>query len=456
MAELPDMPIRGVISAPSVLGRRLHERIDALPIDWRCKGFPFALGKLSLPELRAAGLAFPTAGFVTPIATLRASALTTNLAAMARYTNSSGVSHAPHGKTTMAPQVFDAQLAVGAWGITFATPWQARVGREFGLQHALIANEVTDPEALRWMSESMQQQGGLIVSYVDDVRALHLAQRVLEESSATVSLPVLIELGINGARTGVRSIESAVELAREVAASPHHDLVGVAGWEGSYGHSTDAGVLAEVRGYLASLRELAARIDAEELFDSDTVILTAGGSAYFDLVVDVLAGPLASGRTVLTIIRSGAVVSHDEGNYGEVSPFRRRGELTQISGGALVTAIEVWARVLSRPESNLVLIDAGKRDVPYDSQLPSVLRSYRGGASVKDGLAAELLDTTEWRFFKTNDQHGFLNVPETADVEPGDLIVLGITHPCTLFDKWRALPVLDDGDIITDVIHTFF
>lgn len=452
----PDLPIRGVTTPPSVLGRRLHEHIDALPIDWRCKGFPFTAGGTDLPALRAAGLAFSTAGFVTPIVTLRASALTTNLAVMARYSDASGVRHAPHGKTTMAPQVFDAQLAAGAWGITFATPWQARVGREFGLEHALIANEVTDPQALRWMAESMLLQGGRILSYVDDVHALRTAQRVLTESGSTVRLPVLIELGIEGARTGVRTIDAALGLARQVAASPNHELVGVAGYEGGFGHSSDDAVLAAVRGYLADMRELAQRIDAEGLFEDGTVILSAGGSSYFDLVVDVLAGPLASGREVLTIIRSGAVVSHDEGLYGEVSPFHRRTELNELAGGELATAVEVWARVLSRPEPGLLLLDAGKRDVPYDVQLPSVLRAYRVGASLQDGLVAGPLDTSGWRFTETNDQHGYVRVPDTADVAPGDLLVLGITHPCTLFDKWRALPVLDDEDVVTDVIHTFF
>ncbi len=456
MSGSSDLPIRGVATPPSVLGPRLRDRIEAMPLDWRCKGFPLVDGFTSLASLRTARLAFSSAGFVTPIATLRASALTTNLAVMSRYSDASGVRHAPHGKTTMAPQVFDAQLAAGAWGITFATPWQARVGREFGLENVLIANEVTDPEALRWMADSMQHRGGRIVSYVDDIRGLRLAQRVLADAGPTVRLPVLVELGIEGGRTGVRSIEAGLELARAVSGSTHHELVGVAGYEGGYGHSSEASVLEAVRGYLARMRELAERIDAEGLFEAEPVILSAGGSSYFDLVVDVLAGPLPGGREALTIIRSGAVISHDEGLYGEVSPFRRRTELNELAGGEFATAVELWARVLSRPEPDLLLIDAGKRDVPFDVQLPSVLRAYRVGGSPRSGLAAEPLVTSGWCFTDTNDQHGYVRVPETAEAGPGDLLVLGITHPCTLFDKWRALPVLDDDDVVTDVVHTFF
>ncbi len=450
------LPIRGVHTPPSVLGSRLHERIDAMPLDWRCKGFPLTTFPRDLPSLRAAGSAFPTAGFLTPIVTLLATALTTNLDIMARYSHSSGVRHAPHGKTTMAPQVFDAQLSAGAWGITFATPWQARVGREFGVSQVLIANEVTDPEALLWMAESMEEEGGQILSYVDDVQGLELAQRVLTASGSQVRLPVLVELGIEGGRTGVRGVEAAFDLARQVVASPHHRLVGVAGYEGGFGHSSEPEVLESVRDYLSRMRQLAERIDAAGLVEDGPLVLTAGGSSYFDLVVDVLSGALTSGREVLTIIRSGAVISHDEGLYGEVTPFRRRAELGDVAGGGLVAAAEVWSRVLSRPEPDLLLIDAGKRDVPYDAQLPSVQRAYRIGASRAAGMTAEPLATDDWVITDTNDQHGYVRVPAEAHVGPGDLLVLGITHPCTLFDKWRAVPVLDDEDIITDVIHTFF
>ena len=55
-----------------------------------------------------------------------------------------------------------------------------------------------------------------------------------------------------------------------------------------------------------------------------------------------------------------------------------------------------------------------------------------------------------------NDQHAYLRIPEDADLEVGDLVGSGISHPCTTFDKWRLLLTVDDGYRITGAIRTFF
>jgi D-serine deaminase-like pyridoxal phosphate-dependent protein len=57
---------------------------------------------------------------------------------------------------------------------------------------------------------------------------------------------------------------------------------------------------------------------------------------------------------------------------------------------------------------------------------------------------------------RLDDQHAYISVPPGADLAPGDLLCLGISHPCTTFDKWRAIPVVDDENRVTDVVHTFF
>ncbi len=55
-----------------------------------------------------------------------------------------------------------------------------------------------------------------------------------------------------------------------------------------------------------------------------------------------------------------------------------------------------------------------------------------------------------------DDQHAYLRLPEDSPLAPGDLVCMGISHPCTTFDKWRVIPVLDDDDRVIDAIHTFF
>ncbi|HEY6740692.1 MAG TPA: amino acid deaminase, partial [Actinopolymorphaceae bacterium] len=45
-------------------------------------------------------------------------------------------------------------------------------------------------------------------------------------------------------------------------------------------------------------------------------------------------------------------------------------------------------------------------------------------------------------------------VPGTSDLEVGDRVCLGVAHPCTAFDKWRVVPIVDDERRIVDVART--
>ncbi len=158
--------------------------------------------------------------------------------------------------------------------------------------------------------------------------------------------------------------------------------------------------------------------------------MSAGGSARFDRVAARLAGA-GLGRLVL---RSGASVTHDDGVYRARTPFDR-----VPAEGPLTAAPEMWAQVVSVPEPGLALAGMGKRDVPFDEGLPVVL-------SPGEGLTVTRL----------GDHHAYLAVGPGVSVAPGDLLRFGLSHPCTAFDKWREIPVVDDGHRVVDVLHTYF
>jgi D-serine deaminase-like pyridoxal phosphate-dependent protein len=135
------------------------------------------------------------------------------------------------------------------------------------------------------------------------------------------------------------------------------------------------------------------------------------------------------------VLRSGCYLTHDDGLYHRVSPL-----------GELRPALELWARVLSCPEPGLAIAGFGKRDAPYDFDLPVVREVRRdGGAPAVDGLRVEAL----------NDQHAFLRDADGV-LRVGDVLVCGISHPCTAFDKWSLIPVLDERDTVVDAIRTLF
>jgi D-serine deaminase-like pyridoxal phosphate-dependent protein len=426
-------------------GRLDQAALDALltePLDWRFKGLPDALWGLSIRDVQDRRPNLFRDGFLPPVTVLDEAALTHNLVTMAELCARHGFAHAPHGKTTMAPQLFAKQFTHGAWGQSTANASQLRIYRAFGVNRIILANELVDAAALRWLAGELARDPEFeFMCWVDSERGVELMTEALR---ATGPVNVLIELGVPGGRTGVRDRTVALKVAEAVAASPVLRLTGVASYEGAVSGSTSPEGLAAVHAHLVELRELALDLAGRGHFDGlDQVVVTAGGSAFFDQVVEVLGDrwPLP----VLPVLRSGAYISHDEGYYERMSPLGAR---PRIDGPRLRPAARAWAQVISRPEPKLAFVAAGKRDVPYDIDLPVPEVRRAGGTTTP---------LTGCRMTKVNDQHGFVELGTADAVEVGDWIGFGLSHPCTTFDKVSIVPVVGaDGETVVDLIRTFF
>ncbi|GAB2660218.1 type III PLP-dependent enzyme domain-containing protein [Nocardia goodfellowii] len=381
--------------------------------------------------------------FETPVLTIDRSAVAANVAVMADWAAASGVRLAPHGKTTMAPQLWARQLAAGSWGLTFATIWQAQVARSFGVARIVLANALVDPVGLRWVAaESARDPAFEFVCWADSVETVALMDDHLRSAPGDARIRVIVELGGPHGRTGARTVEQAHAVAAAIGRAERLTLAGVGGYEGALAHDRTPAALAAVRRYLDDVARL-----HRELAESypGGAIVTAGGSAYPDLVVERLA-PLADERgergvPTTVVVRSGAYIIHDDGFYAGISPLA-----ASRSERPLRSAMHGWARTVSRPEPELALLDAGKRDLPFDEGLP-VPQGLAGAGNSVSAL---------------NDQHTFLRLPGgTADDLPiGTVVRLGLSHPCTAFDKWRLIPVIDDVHAerprVVDLLHTFF
>lgn len=391
------------------------------------------------------------AGMPTPLLTLDAGALAHNTALMARWAADAGVGLAPHGKTTMAPTLWRHQLEAGAWGITVATPWQLLLALEHGVPRVLLASALVDPQVLAHLAGTPRT--ARVVVWADGAPTVDLMAR--HHAEPRQPLDVLVELGAPGGRTGARSPAAALETARAVAAAPGLRLAGVGGYEGALAHDASPGALAVVRQYLRQLGQLHEALLDAGLLDPATpggLVVTAGGSAYFDVVAEELA-PLHDPRGQLgvpvhVLLRSGAYIAHDDGFYRGVTPMRRG------TGQLLRSAIHGWARVVSRPEPGLALVDAGKRDLPFDEGLPQVQGVRPGGTGALRPLPGTAVTAM-------NDQLTFVALgPQAQHLAVGDVLRLGLSHPCTAFDKWQLVPVVDDADadqpVVVDLLRTVF
>ncbi|WP_372348855.1 amino acid deaminase [Streptomyces sp. KL116D] len=412
-------------------------------VDFRFKGLPPEADGRTVAELAADRLNLFTDGFTTPVLALSAERLEHNLALMETYATRHGLAFAPHGKTSMAPQLFQRQIEHGAWGITLAVPHQVRVAREFGIERIFLANELVDAAALRWLAAELAGDPSFrFVCYVDSVRGVELMEAALTAAGATRPVDVVVELGAGeGARTGVRTEAECAAVADAVASATALRLAGVAGYEGEVPQADGE----RVRAWLRRLVALAADFDKAGRFAGlDEIVVSAGGSAWFDAVADVFAEIPELSVPVLKLLRSGAYVSHDDGHYRHLTPFNRVPE-----EGALHPAFRLWAQVVSRPTAEQAFTNAGKRDAAYDLDLPEaqVVRELRSG---------EVRDASGVTVTGLSDQHGWLRLEAGAGVEVGDWLGMGLSHPCTSFDKWQLIPVVEADGTVVDYVRTFF
>ena len=357
-----------------------------------------------------------------------------------------GISFAPHGKTTMSPAIFRRQVDAGAWAITVAHPWQAEVALDAGIERILIANEVVDDAGLDWIGDVLDGDGPELLVLVDSVAGVERMARRL--AGRRRPLPVLIDVGVRGGRTGVRTVDEAEAVAAaESSRRPRCD------WPGS--RSTKAWSAATrrdarrraVRGMTIVDREIvdAPRAAARPVRDRrdrrhrrrQHVSRCRGRGA---------GRPWTTALPVRVVLRSGAYVTHDHGLYERGSPFGMR-----AAPGAprLEPAIEVWAPVVSAPEPGLAIAGAGRRDLPVDQDLPVVIE-IRGD----DGSSGP--PSPGFRVDQLNDQHAFIDLDGGARLAVGDLVGFGISHPCTAFQLWREALVVDDEDRIIDVYELRF
>ncbi|WP_327285128.1 MULTISPECIES: amino acid deaminase [unclassified Streptomyces] len=419
------------------------QALAAEPVDHRFKGLPPDAASLGLTvgALAAERRDLYTGGFTTPVLTLDAEALEHNLTALGTYAARHDLAFAPHGKTCMAPQLFRRQLEHGAWGITAAVPHQVRVYRAFGIQRIFLANELVDPAALRWVAAELAADAGFrFLCYVDSVRGVQLMDRALQGQPQVVD--VVVELGAGeGARTGARTDEDCRAVADAVAETSTLRLVGVAGYEAEVPDADPDSVHA----YLRRLTALAVEFDKAGRFArTDEIVVSAGGSAWFDAVADVFAELPELSRPVLRLLRSGAYVSHDHGWYTRLTPFNRVPE-----EGGLRPAFRLWTQVVSRPSPTQAFVNAGKRDIAYDLGLPEA-------ELVRDALTGEERPAGGVRVVKLSDQHAWLETDSAEDVQVGDWVALGMSHPCTIFEKWPLIPVVEADGTVTDYVRTFF
>src|SRR6266700_3590556 len=301
------------------------------------KGVPGGIAPFALRDIAKKGWNLLREDLALPAAVLKTSALDHNDAWMQSFLKLSGAVISPHGKTTMSPALFRRQLEHGAWAMTVATAQQIQVCREMGVNRIVLANQLIGRQAIRYVLDEVAAHG--------DLELYCLADSV----------------------AGVTQLVRALGVARAIAqAGPSLRLRGVEGFEGLINVKTPEETEARVRAFLDFLGSIAEACVKENLFALGPIILSAGGSAFYDLVVERFSRERL-GRESLVLTRSGCYLTHDSGMYRRI--FQRLNERTPAVGQlgqGLQPALEVWTYVQSRPELGLAICTMGRRDVSSD------------------------------------------------------------------------------------------
>jgi D-serine dehydratase len=378
-----------------------------------------------------------------PSAVLYQDRLQHNLDWMQRFISAYGVKLAPHGKTTMAPKLFEMQLKGGAWGITLATAQQTLVAYRHGVRRVLMANQLIGRENMAIISRLLQDVAFEYYCLVDSAAQVDLLGEFF--SNHAQGLNVLLELGVPGGRTGIRDDQQLeATLAALQRWSATLVLSGIEIYEGVLEDE------APVRALLERAVTVTRRLAAEKRFQRPPILLSGAGSAWYDVVADVFTAA-SFADAVEIVLRPGCYLTHDVGMYREAqTKIMRRNPIANQMRTGLVPALQVWAYVQSVPEPGKAIIAMGKRDAAFDAGLPTPALHYRPGD------AAPKKAPVHWALTKMMDQHAFMQIREEDDVRVGDMIGFDISHPCLTFDKWRTLPILNAEYQVVDVIRTFF
>lgn len=378
-----------------------------------------------------------------PIAVLYEDRLAHNLAWMQQFIQAYGVNLAPHGKTTMAPALFTRQLQTGAWGITLATAHQSRVAYEHGVRRVLMANQLVGKQNMEIVSRLLRDQSFEFYCLVDSAQ---LASQLGKFFSAhDQRLNVLIELGVDGGRAGIRNPQQLQDLL--AALHSWRDAIAICGVELYEGVLQDE---TAIRIFLNQAVELADKLAQANRFDRNPAILSGAGSAWYDVVAEVFAAADIA-YPLEIVLRPGCYLTHDVGAYRQAQERILSGNpIAKKMHSGLLPALQLWAYVQSTPEKEKAILTLGKRDAAFDSGLPTPSLHYR------PGQAAPHACPNHWELNRMMDQHAYMKISDGDDVRVGDMIGLDISHPCLTFDKWRYLPVLDSSYQVIDMVQTFF
>lgn len=428
--------------------------IGELRLDAKTKGVPLVGTTIRLADVGAQGWNVLREDLMFPILTLRDTAFKKNMKELQSFAKRNDMYLAPHGKTSMCPQLYrELTDDCRCWGITAATVQQACVVAASGIENVILANEVVgraNIEQLALLKSAYPATS--IFSLVDSPETVdQLVTFGAPRLAGRQKFQVLLEAGHKGGRTGVRTREQArsvIAIIKENATVL--ELVGIEFYEGTINAETPERIAEAVDEFLDFVASVVMDAESMNAFCPKEVLITGGGSVCFDRIAGRVRDIRLKSNTRI-VLRGSCYFTHDHGHYRQ--QWNARGEEFRSAVSIHLTpALELWAMVESLQDPFVAVTTMGLRDMPYDLGYPIPLCQYREARC----LRVLPIDDSPFVITGANDQHTYMSYAKGSDIRVGDLFSFGVSHPCTAFDKWDVLYRIDDDLNVIDALKTFF
>ncbi|GAC18243.1 alanine racemase [Paraglaciecola arctica] len=411
------------------------------------QGRAFEKGSGCLTDLNNKGWDLLAEEVSFPIAVIKEKQLLNNAKWMQEFSDRASVKLAPHGKTSMAPELFKMQLEQGCWGMSLATVPQVVNTFEHGVNRIILANQLVGAYHMKLIADLLLTTDIEFYCFVDSIENIHALGKYF--SGVNVSLNILIEIGVLQGRCGWRDTQNIDPLLDAIEQYPHLHLCGISFYEGVI-HGNDAAE--KIVTFINSICTMVGRLYSENRFDIKDIIVTGAGSAWYDIVSRELSSNKDTlGISYIPIIRPGCYLIHDKGIYQAAqNEIISRSQLACDISGELISNLELWAYVHSVPEPGLAVIGLGKRDVAFDAGLPIPEYIYRPGNKKPQAIegGSEVINIM--------DQHCMMTFGSKTSLQPGDIVIFATSHPCLTMDKWRRIGLIDSNFVVKKTIETFF
>lgn len=324
----------------------------------------------------------------TPALCLDLNLLEQNIESVAETCRKRGVAWRPHAKGHKVPQIAQLELSAGAIGATCAKLGEAEVMAEGGIRDLLIANLLVGSQKIARLV-ALRKQADPIVTLDHLDQALPISQAM---QAAGLRVRAILEVDVGLARAGVLPSEPALALARQVAALPGIELVGIMGYEG---HLLTLEDPAEKRGKIhAALGQLTATAELLRAAGIPCPIVSVGGTGSYQVTVDVPG---------ITEIQAGGAVYMD-------AFYRQACHVAELG-----YAMTVLTTIVSRPTPERAIIDAGRKTLNIEIHTPLVMGP---GGRERDDVRVVRLSAEHGQLELSGEARG-LKIGDRIELIPG-------------------------------------